>query len=137
MRQLSLFFSTLLIACSLSPVNAQQNDNIATKAQQYANEVFQDCSQYAQSQYLPDYEDILNRMEVVTTAAYTSADYTLLSAVLLKNKCNPNIVRDDASNFDPNNFNPLKYNLDYFPKGSDKAYRVDGTSYIIIIHHVN
>jgi hypothetical protein len=130
-----LLFSALLMVCSLSSV-AQQNDNLAAKAQHYANEVFQGCNHYAQPEYLPDYEDILSRMEVLTTSSYTSG-YTLLSTVLLKNKCNPGLMRDDASNFDPANFNPLKYNLDYFPKGSDKAYRIDGTSYIIVIHHVN
>lgn len=136
MRKLVLLFSALLVTCFLSPARAQQNDVLATKAQQYANEVFQDCSQYAQPEYLPDYENILSRMEVLTTSTYTSG-YTLLSTVLLKNKCNPDLIRDDASNFDPANFNPLKYNLDYFPKGSDKAYRIDETSYIIVIHHVN
>lgn len=131
-------FLSVLLCITFPRSYAQNNSNagLQAKAQQYANEVFLNCNQYAQPAYIPDYVNILSRTEVTTTATYTSG-YVLLSTVLLKDKCNPDLVRDNATNFDPDNFNPLKYNLDYYPKNTDKAYKVDGTSYIIIIHHVN
>lgn len=120
--------------CGIAASYAQTGNELTAKAQQYANTVFQDCPQYATPEYIPDYTEILGRIEVITLSEYNSGDYTLLSAVSLKNKCNTTLSYDNQTNFDPQNFNPFKYFLDYYPKNNDKAYRVDNTQYIILVH---
>lgn len=54
----------------------------------------------------------------------------LLSQVSLFNNYMPNLKRDVA--FNPQTFNPLKYNFNFYARGS-YMYRVDNTNYFIII----
>lgn len=111
-----------------------QTTPIEEKAQQFANEVYQDCPQYAQAEYLNDYVTMLGRVEIITLSEYGSADYQLLSAVPLKNKCNTSLSYDSAENFNPENFNPLKYFFNFYAQ-TDQAYLVDNSQYIVLIHH--
>lgn len=61
--------------------------------------------------------------------------YPLLSSFPLMAKNNPAIQGADFSSFDVNAFNPLVYHIDFF---SDKtqAFRIDNTSYIMIVHPI-
>jgi len=111
-----------------------QTTSLEAKAQQFANEVYQDCPQYAQAEYLNDYVTMIGRVEITTLAEYGSADYQLLSSIPLKNKCNTALTYDSAENFNPENFNPLKYFFNFYSQ-TDQAYLVDNTQYIVLIHH--
>jgi len=121
--------STFIVSSGLQA----QPASLKVKAQQYINEVFRDCTPSTEDSEIKDYAERLSRIEIVTLSEYASEDYTLLSQVNFKNKCNPDLQPDNAANFDPSSFNPFKYGLSFFPK-SDKAYRVDNTQYIILIH---
>ncbi len=110
-----------------------QTTSLEAKAQQFISEVYKNCTQSTEDSEIKDYAERLSRIEIVPLSEYTSEDYTLLSKVDFKNKCNADLQYDNATNFNPSAFNPFKYGLSFFPK-SDKAYRVDNTQYIILIH---
>lgn len=135
MKKIIPIFFTLGTLMLSQGIWAQSTSNsLEERAQQFANEVFQDCPQYAQAEYLNDYVTMISRVEIITLAEYGSSEYQLLSSVLLKNKCNAALTYDTGANFNPESFNPLKYFFN-FNASSDKAYLVDNTSYIILIHH--
>jgi hypothetical protein len=71
-----------------------------------------------------------NRVEVkLISNPRDQKDCTLLSQVSLFNYYNENLSR---GNFDVNNFNPLKYNFNFYARGTS-LYRVDNTNYFIVI----
>jgi len=120
---------TLMVSSGLQA----QTTSLEAKAQQFINEVYKNCTPSTEDSEIKDYAERLSRIEIVTLSEYASEDYTLLSQVDFKDKCNADLQYDNAANFDPSSFNPFKYGLSFFPK-SDKAYRVDNTQYIILIH---
>lgn len=72
-----------------------------------------------------------NRIEVLKIEDPKKQKMTkLLSQVRLANFYNSSLKLD--KNFDIDNFNPLKYNLEFFSKGS-YIYRIDNTDYFIQI----
>lgn len=105
--------------------------NFESKAQVFANEVYQDCPQYAAPDQVVFIKEMLGRMTVVTEPSSAQESYTKLSALVLKNKCNFTLTRDEQS-FNPATFNPLKYFFNFYPNSITK-YRVDGTNYVIVI----
>ncbi len=135
MKKLKLFTTIATLTLGLGSAFAQSGSNLTNeqKAQVFANEVFLNCPQYATAPYIPDYTEVLNRIEIKTLSEYSSTNYELLSSVGLKTKCNTNLVADNASNFNPDMFNPFKYFLNLYPT-SDIAYLVDNTQYVILIH---
>ena len=76
--------------------------------------------------------EIMSRIELITENYQPSETYKPLSAILLKNKCNSALTRDEL-NFNPANFNPLKYFLNWYPITLTK-YRVDNSNYVIVVH---
>ncbi|WP_118949908.1 hypothetical protein [Taibaiella helva] len=102
------------------------------KAKTYADEVFANCPVFAGPAYIPEYAEIISRISVITEPATAQETYPRLSTVMFKNKCNPQMTRDE-NNFNPGHFNPLKYFLNYYPK-VDTKYRVDNTYYVILVH---
>lgn len=133
----SVFLSTLFISVTaISSLYAQSqspyNSSIRAKAQEYANEVYKNCTQYTQSTFIQEYATNLSQVEIKTKVKTKDETLPLLSSVELKNKCNTMLKRDDALNFDPTNFNALKYFFNFYSKTA-QTYRVDGTNYIVII----
>lgn len=106
-------------------------NKFVTHAQQYANEIYKDCPEYAGPAYMGDIREMLSRVEIRTEAVQPQENYDVLSNLILKNKCNPSLS-SDVNNFNPDNFNPLKYFFNFYPKETVK-YRVDGTQYVIVI----
>lgn len=106
--------------------------SFSSKAQEFANEVYQDCPQYAAPNLMTDLKNMLARVEVITETQSPQENYQLLSTVSLKNKCNTSMTRDEI-NFNPEKFNPLKYFFNFYPD-TELKYRVDGTNYIVIIY---
>lgn len=124
-----LLFFTLSSANAFSETKLSEN-----KVAEFANEVYLNCSQYAQSAYLDLYKKNIRSITI-----YKSTEISLenklvnsIKTLALKNKCNTSLTYDDAANFKPESFNPLKY---FFPR-SEKAlyYKIDGTDYIIMIN---
>lgn len=103
------------------------------KVEKDINEFAKNAPQYTTGAYYKDYADRISRVEIKTRPISPGEPYTLLSTVILLNKYNPELKRDNAQNFNPETFNPLKYNFAFFAK-TDQIYRVDGTNYIIVIH---
>ncbi len=131
-----LLFSALLVGFALS-VNAQvanpSDPAIVAKAQTYAQEVYKDQTVYMSPQHMLVYQEWLSRVEIQTIPQAANETYTLLSSIGLKDKYNPALQRDNAQNFNPVSFNPFKYFFEFETK-TDKAYRVDQTNYVILIH---
>jgi len=86
----------------------------------------------SQPQRLKAIKNILrNRVEVVEISnPRDQKDCKLLSEVTLFNYYVNDLKRDQL--FNKSNFNPLKYNFDFYSRGSH-MYRVDNTNYFIII----
>ena len=77
-----------------------------------------------------DIKDILrNRVYIYQENIKDLSDIGLLSEVALFEIYNKKIIRPV---FDINNFNPLLYNFNFFSK-LKQTYRVDNTSYLIVI----
>jgi len=80
-------------------------------------------------QRLKDIKNLLrNRVSVVELPNFKK-EVTLLSQVPLFNNYNKKLRR---KRFKKDTFNPLKYNFDFYSKGT-KMYRVDRTNYYIVI----
>lgn len=56
-----------------------------------------------------------------------------LSALDLKDKYNPEVIKHDFETFDPDTFNVFKYHLDYYNQ-TDVYYRVYDTDLVLKIH---
>lgn len=69
-----------------------------------------------------------NRVEIYSILNYEK-EYKLLSQVPLFDKYNTLIER---KKFKKTEFNPLKYNFDFYAKGT-QVFRVDNTDYYIVI----
>ena len=79
---------------------------------------------------IKDIKDILrNRVYIYQENIKDLSDIGLLSEVALFEIYNKKIIRPV---FDINNFNPLLYNFNFFSK-LKQTYRVDNTSYLIVI----
>ena len=100
----------------------------------YAQEVYLNCNQYATSDYLDLYKRQIVRTEIIKVDDIQLTGKTInnINSLKLKNKCNPLLKYDDASNFSVENFNPLKY---YFLRTDIPLYyKIYGTSYIIKVN---
>jgi len=76
-------------------------------------------------------EKLLNeRISYVQSPQTGDEKYRKLSEFALLNHYNPELKRDQ--DFDPATFNPLKYDLNFFSKGT-MVYRIDGTPYLLVI----
>lgn len=133
MKHLILSLSFLVGATVTFAQSAETEASLTARAQAYADEVFLDCNQYTAPYYVSKFAAKLGRVEIKTEALSSTESYIPLSTVELKNKCNGSLERDTEITFNPENFNPFKYQLD-FNKTSDITYRVDNTTYIIVIH---
>jgi hypothetical protein len=127
------FLTLLFVAYSAS--NAFSETKLKeNKVTEFANEVFLNCTQYAQSAYFELYKRNLNSITIYksTEISLDNKQINSIKTLALKNKCNSNLTYDDAANFKPENFNPLKY---FFPRSEVPLYyKIDGTDYIIKIN---
>lgn len=130
-----LLASVVMLAgyCTHAQTQNASPVTVSAKTKAFAEEVYANNTVYTSPNQLAAYQEILNRVEIKTVPVTANENYTLLSAVALKDKYNPSLVRDNASTFNPAGFNALKYMFELFPK-QDKTYRVDGTQYVIVIH---
>lgn len=127
------FITSVFIICGAATGFSQTlNAGLFAKAQTFTNEVFLNCPAFTDSIHVAEGAEIISRIEVKTEPYQSNETYKPLSAILLKNKCNPAMTRDEL-NFNPANFNPLKYFLNWYP-ATDTKYRVDNSSYIIVVH---
>ena len=124
-----LFFFTLSVAFN----SFSQEFELHPKTVQFSTEVFKDCMQYTQQQYLMEYSKQISQVSIIELPEYKRQGLPFLSQVPLKNKCNSQLVRDEL-NFDNQNFNPLKYFFN-FSVDNDQYIQVDNTSYVILISH--
>jgi hypothetical protein len=127
---LSLFF---LIYISVISNSFSQEIEMHPKTLQFSTEVFKDCMQYTQQQYLMEYSKQISQVSIIELPEYKRVGLPFLSQFPLKNKCNSQLVRDEL-NFDIQNFNPLKYFFN-FSGENDQYIQVDNTSYVILISH--
>ncbi len=83
-------------------------------------------------EFLKDIKHLLrNRIEIYEEADVSKQKKTkLLSQVSLNKTYNSNLKRDLSFNRDT--FNPLKYQLDFFEKGT-YLYQIDNTNYFILV----
>ncbi|HLU16749.1 MAG TPA: hypothetical protein VKZ76_01740 [Edaphocola sp.] len=123
-----------IIGMGIASAQAQQfnNTQLAARAQEFTEEAEQGCPQYMTPGHVSVAAELLARVEIKTEPIAANENYPLLSNVQLRNKCNPNMQRDE-NNFDPNNFNPLKYFFNFTP-GVSTTYRVNNSNYLIVIH---
>src|SRR5690606_28701425 len=108
MKKIYLSVAVVLSAGLLS-LQAQQFNNtaLAAQAQSFTEEVELGCPQYINPGHISVNAGMLSRVEITTQTPAPNETYPLLSAIQLRDKCNPNLQRDE-NNFDPTNFNPLK-----------------------------
>lgn len=135
-RLVSIFLTLILLnstGIAFSQGKSIYNKDFQAKVKKDVNEFYKNAPQYRTQAYFPGYIDRISRVEIKTKPISTGEPYTLLSSVILLNKYNPELKRDNAQNFDPTDFNPLKYNFAFYAK-TDQIYRVDNTNYIIVIH---
>ena len=125
---LSLFF---LIYISVISNSFSQEIEMHPKTLQFSTEVFKDCMQYTQQQYLMEYSKQISQVSIIELPENKRQSLPFLSQVPLKNKCNSQLVRDEL-NFDNQNFNPLKYFFNFYSE-NDQYIQVDNTSYVILI----
>lgn len=116
---------------SLFAQNEVSTSNLHPKTIQFANEVFQDVTEYQTPEHLANYSNFINQVTVQEVGAL-AANYETLQNVGLKNKYNPNLTFDQAG-FDVLNFNPLKYHFNFYDTHVQK-YRIGTTNYIVIIN---
>ena len=83
-------------------------------------------------QRLKDIKNILrNRVEIIDAGLKDLSGISKLSEVQLFDDLVPNIKRDIE--FNAINFNPLKYKFNFYSRDGNKYYRVDNTSFLIVI----
>jgi len=107
-------------------------NELAAKAQQFAEEVFADAVQYTQPQYIDLYKNTLTRFEIIIESPLPGETYPKLSGLSLINKYNQQL-QNNWQSFNPEQFNPMKYQFN-LNAGEDIKYRVDNTDYVIVIH---
>lgn len=131
-----LFILSLLLGFTFN-VMAQTNHTsdlaFKAKAKQDAEEVYKGYPQYTTPENMEVYEAFLARVEIKQQPITPNETYQVLSSVVMKNKYNNDLVRENGSNFNPVTFNPLKYFFEINAK-QEKVYRVDNAPYLIVIH---
>jgi len=120
----------------LSVINYNNNVNAPLKSKELSQiqEVYSNKAKdyvLSKPQRLKDIKNILRNRVVITTISYLQKQKKCeaLSQVPLFNIYNKSLTR---SVFNELNFNPLKYNFDFYSRGTS-MYRVDNTNYFIII----
>lgn len=121
----------VLITFSVVFNSFSQETTMHPKTIQFSTEVFKDCMQYTQQQYLMEYSKQISQVSIIELPENKRQSLPFLSQVPLKNKCNSQLVRDEL-NFDNQNFNPLKYFFNFYSE-NDQYIQVDNTSYVILI----
>ena len=132
MKKILIASAFFLCGTVTSSFSQTMNPALIAKAQIFTNEVFLNCPAFTDQVNVAANAEIMSRIEVVIEPYQTTETYKPLSAILLKNKCNPALTRDEL-NFNPSNFNPLKYFLNWYPTTITK-YRVDNSNYVILVH---
>lgn len=127
-------FLTLFVAFisfSQKQVNVEYSDQ---KVKDLASEVYGEYTEYQTPELLKYYKQVLNNTEIieVSNEEMNAGNYSLISALILKNKYNQDLDYDKGPNFDITNFNPLKYffvnsNAD----GSSPYYKIYKTNYLV------
>lgn len=115
--------------------NDNVNATLTTSERQQLEEVYGDkLNAYVLSKpsRLKAIKDILrNRIEIIEISKKSDQKpCTLLSEVPLFDYYVPDLKRDVV--FNKSTFNPLKYNFNFYSRGSH-MYRVDNTNYFILI----
>ncbi len=103
------------------------------KTIEFSSEVFRDCIEYTQPQYLAEYNDQISRVSVIILPEYKRVGLVFLSEFSLKNKCNSDLIRDN-NQIVPENFNPLKYHFNFYSE-IDQYIQIENSSYVILISH--
>jgi hypothetical protein len=131
-----IFISSLLLGLAFNVMAQTTNTSdlaFKAKARQDAEEVYKGYPQYMTASHMQVYEEFLSRVEIKQQPIAANETYPVLSSVIMKDKYNTGLVRDNGSNFNAVTFNPLKYFFDLYAK-QEKIYRVDNAPYIIVIH---
>ncbi|WP_290697057.1 hypothetical protein [Lacinutrix sp.] len=116
--------------------NDNVKESLTLKEKTFIQEVYGDkFDAYVMSrpQKLKDLKNLLrNRVVIKEMPDFVnySEKYKTLSSAGLFNLYNPTLEFDKA--YDKDNFNVLKYNLEFFGRGS-RIYRIDNTNYFIIV----
>jgi hypothetical protein len=103
------------------------------KTIEFSSEVFRDCMEYTQPQYLAEYSDQISRVSLIILPEYKRVGLVFLSEFSLKNKCNSDLIRDN-NQIVPENFNPLKYHFNFYSE-IDQYIQIENSSYVILISH--
>lgn len=130
---LSIVFYTFFCGKAYPQEKGIYNEKFKDKVEQNVREFYKNAPQFTTNEYMAFYFEKLSRISVKTKPITEGENYTLLSSLVLLNKYNPDLKRDDSRTFDPESFNALKYNFNFFPK-QEVIYRVDNTPYIIVIY---
>lgn len=146
-----LYTVALLFTISIFSTSAQSlkkqplklvtyNDNVKApltiKERSFIKEVYADkLEAYVlnRPQKLKDLKNLLRNRIIIKEMpdlVYNPEKYKTLSSAGLFNSYNPTLEFDKT--YSKDNFNVLKYNLDFFGRGS-RIYRIDKTNYFIII----
>lgn len=141
--KLLLFASLFLLSISVfsqdrsGPINFPDNvdEPLTKKEKTMIDEVYQSKAKkvvFDDEEFLKDIKHLLrNRITIYEdNNPETQKKCKLLSQVPLNTEYNENLKRDVK--FDIVNFNPLKYQLDFFSKGT-YLYRIDNTNYFILV----
>ena len=122
-------------ALTLVKYNENVKAPLTVKETKMLQEVYGDkLNEYVLSkpQRLKDTKHLLRNRIVVKEikGIFDTNKYQTLSQVGLFDRYNSNLVMD--ATYNPITFNPLKYNLDFYRRGS-VMYRIGNTDYFIII----
>lgn len=99
----------------------------------YSSEVFRDCMQYAQPNYLAEYSAQISRVSVIILPEQKRVGFPFLSEFGFKNKCNSDMIRDNKEII-VDDFNPLKYFFNFYSE-IDQYIQIENSSYVILISH--
>jgi hypothetical protein len=101
------------------------------KLTNYAQEVFLNCPQYVNNDLMPIYRSQIARVQILEHSSKIDENLQSLGQVIVKNKCNPSLIADNAS-ISIEKFNPLKYFFNY-SSSEPIEYRIPNTKYTILI----
>ena len=110
-------------------VSNQNNSELHSKTIEFSNEVYRDCPEYKTIDFLEIYSSQIYQVEIIEVPTTESLTFPLLSSIPLRNKCNPELNRDEE-NFDKENFNPLKYLFNYSTY-TDQYFIVDNSNFVV------
>lgn len=123
---LSMFFSNALF----SQNEIVNTNTLHPKTIQFAEEVYQDLTEYQTAEHLETYSKFISQVAVEELGP-SASNFETLQNVGIRNKYNPNLTYDEVG-FDVANFNPLKYNFDFYSTVVQK-YRIGATNYVVSI----